>query len=320
MKVPWTAGNYISDFTCRDWIRPYIEFPVINGLHQVRIKAGCKAYYPDSFDENNNPKFSVYTLDVDRISNISASVNNTTYCIYLYILNSTTFAYTGMIQCCMGTSPELTPSAIGSTTHIRYWNTSTNRMQYSNNGGTDWTVDDGVTLPIAIAEWTKGIGFTSFTPFEFCGCMGNGVFTLPFEADIASGFDTYGNPVLSHQSYTAIQNIQLTWNGTYNNKIFIRKSQSGIQFINNNQMNISGNRNLYIQSATPTTTISADWYNPENNIVQYYSASEATWTQTYNWFIAECGWNGTNKRFTMFKPFTNIDGLTGLPSLAKFYF
>ena len=300
MKIPWTVGNYLTNVECKDWYK-FEFFTDANGIRQLKVLAGTKAYYPDGFDSNNNPKFSVYTQTADLASTWLSTQENTSGVLYLYTLDNTILAWTPMANCCLGDTPELTPSSIGSSTHVRYWNTSTNRMQYSDNGGTNWTVDDGVTLPIAMFNWVKNFGFTDIIPYRTGGVFGNGMFHLPLTVNIGHGLQEDGmtpnnyvqarNDIIwkDNRSLTANHNYWLSWglSSNYNNDV------------------------VYRISATQPADNSGYWYNPLTNTHYWYSSG--AYVVDNNIPCAYATWNATNKRFSTYNEFFYID------ELSKYY-
>ena len=296
MKKAWTVGNYISDCPQKDWLKTDIVVDS-NGIKQLLVKAGSKVYYPDGLDSNNNPNFSIRTQTSDVTTNTGATgtIN------YIVTLREGQSVYLwDPKSLCLGVTYENTPAL----TDIHWWDTTNNVIKATADSGSTWSTSY-ITLPIGMAHCEAGIGITSFIPFTFCGCMGNGVFSLPLTAQIGNGYDSDNNPVNAPFTNQSVGSFSYDLTSARSNLrgVLLLRNGGSLAYLD---YNIS----WLIQDDTPTQT-SGWWYQPKNNQMYSYLAENSAWTKlTGRITCARFDWNSTQKRITDFRPFATLDELS----------
>jgi hypothetical protein len=297
MKKPWTVGNYISECPQKDWIKPYF-FIDSNGLRQLAFKAGSKFLRPNGLDASNNPQYETYIPSNDIKTNTSAATDQT-YFITTGSVSNSIYPWNTKILC-LGSAYDNS----GSQTTIVWWDTTNNLVRYSADSGSTFSIADS-TITVGMAHWKAGYGYTDFVPFTFCGCMGNGFFTLPQTTVVGNGFNADNTPNNVTTTYSDIKWFVCTINYDEN--------MTGIGVISPSSLyTLRYNVNYFMKDDMPAISNGSLWYQPKRN--QMYRCANSAWGENTDWMaLAYFSWDNTNKRITEFKPTTTI------PELAKYY-
>ena len=178
----------------------------------LTLKSGSKVYVPNGLGIFNeiivkndlDLQYNDVTDNTQRMVFVKAYQDTATF-HYRYLLNE---VYSG------DTPPTGIPG-------VSIWyDTLTNKIKSTVNGGTDWTEED-IALPICIFTRKNGVGVISVDHvFNGFGYIGNTVFALPgIEGRIPNGFNTDGSLNSAEFKTTKVSTINLPANYSYD--IFI---------------------------------------------------------------------------------------------------
>jgi len=292
-KQQWTKGNFVSQCECANWLKNVKIVLDSNGIQQLFVGKGSKYYYADGL-ENGEPKFGVYTTTADCISNWEAT--STIKVIFHLSLTSDRIGRPALQDMFLSTTSADIRSG---GTYSVWWDKTNNILKETNDSGSTWH-DYPYTLPFGIAQYTKDVGITSFTPFTFIGCCGNGVFINPCEIKIANGLESDGKtPKLITKINTTI-------------KTYVETTTSDISTANVlsdlDSSDFWWNNALYFQDSPPSITTWCIWYDTLSN--KYYQGdANGNFTESTQIRLANFGYQANIKRFTSFKPMSTIDEL-----------
>ena len=272
-----TALNYNSITNCITKIPQDIKLELDNGT--LTLKSGSKVYNADG---------TVYTLDNDlSMTPEWGAVSGTTTNIVVFPTISNN-KITGM------DAMNLTRVFSGDTVptfpdnYACWLDTTTNKVKYTNNGGTTWS--ENRTLPLCLVSTTDHVVTSIDQVFNGMGFIGSTVYVLPgVEALIPQGKNADGtlNNYLKTFS-TPLFGTFTTQNNTYNIAATFSEAQL-----------YSVQTSLYRYDKDEYPTYGIRWYNSVEN--EWYTAfTEGTWTIDREVVLGEV--NAENGRITSLKP------------------
>lgn len=235
--------------------------------HKIILKAGSVVYKPNGKSGDTNV-FEAQTIESDITSASFANFSTSTNRLF-GLSNGNMITNFGAAPSSPGgetfvSSGSTPPTVFFNNTDAWWYDTSTNYMKYTHDGGATWT--SGFSLPICLCSITSSVGLASIDQvFNGYGYVGSKAFVLPGVKALASnGRDENGNFV----------NIEWTVGDVL---ISPGSAATDIYMFTNNAFHPTVGQ--YIEQETRPSESWCEWYNPKTN--KLYAIRDGVISQHY---------------------------------------